>query len=102
MEDFLNQQKTGDNTYHSGYSWKADPDANSFDQIRPITEASTADANLWVYMGNDQLYGYVGLAYVGVLCYSKTYSCSINEKMENVVATTEVIIINMNYIFQHG
>ena len=53
-------------------------------------------------MGNDQLYGYVGLAYVGVLCYSKTYSCSINEKMENVVATTEVIIINMNYIFQHG
>ena len=84
-------QKSGDNTYHNGYSWKADPDANSFEEIRPITDASSADANLWVYMTSDEYYGYVGLAYVGVLCGSKSYSCSINEKLESIVHTAEVI-----------
>ena len=86
-------QRTGDNTYYQGYTWKADPDANSFSEIRPITSASTADAHLWVYMAKDQYYGYIGLAYVGVLCATKTYSCSINERLSNVVSTSEVLVI---------
>ena len=44
-------------------------------------------------MAKDQTYGYIGLAYVGVLCASKQYSCSINEKLYNVVASAEVCII---------
>ena len=44
-------------------------------------------------MTSDEFYGYVGLAYVGVLCGSKAYSCSINEKLENIVTTAEVLFI---------
>ena len=44
-------------------------------------------------MTSDEFYGYVGLAYVGVLCGSKAYSCSINEKLENIVTTAEVFIL---------
>ena len=93
--NFHLQQKPEGNSYHSGYSWKADPDTNSFSEVRPIVSASNADANLWVMMAKDQYSGYIGLAYVGVLCGSKQYSCSINEKLYNVVATSEVCIMNL-------
>ena len=58
--------------------------------MNPITQASNADAHLWVYLASHELYGYIGLAWVGTLCRTKTYSCSINEKLENVVSTAEV------------
>merc|ERR1719433_1441998 len=90
-------QKPEGNTYHSGYTWKADPDANSFAEVRPIVAASNADANLWVMMAKDQTYGYIGLAYVGVLCASKQYSCSINEKLNSVVASAEVVAHEMGH-----
>ena len=58
--------------------------------MRPLTASSTADANLWVYLSKHETFGYVGLAYVGVLCVSKQYSCSINEKLSSVVSTAQV------------
>ena len=58
-----------------------------------MTSASTANANLWVYLCKDtEFYGVVGLAYVGSLCYSKSYSCGVNEKRGNLVSTAEVSI----------
>ena len=60
--------------------------------MNPLTQASTADAHLWVYLSKHLNYGYVGLAWVGTLCRTKTYSCSINEKLENIVTTAEVSI----------
>ena len=98
---FHPQQKPEGNTYHSGYTWKADPDANSFAEVRPIVAASNADADLWVMMAKDQYSGYIGLAYVGVLCASKQYSCSINEKLYNVVASAEVCIILVYLVWIH-
>ena len=51
-------------------------------------------------MAKDQTYGYIGLAYVGVLCASKQYSCSINEKLNSVVASAEVCISMNLFIFK--
>ena len=64
--------------------------------MNPLTQASNADAHLWVYLASHELYGYIGLAWVGTLCRTQTYSCSINEKLENVVSTAEVS--SMTYI----
>ena len=52
-------------------------------------------------MAKDQYSGYIGLAYVGVLCASKQYSCSINEKLYNVVASAEVCIILVYLVWIH-
>ena len=64
--------------------------------MRPLTASSTADANLWVYLSKHETFGYVGLAYVGVLCVSKQYSCSINEKLSSVVSTAQVRFFSLN------
>ena len=82
-------QTTGDYTHHAGHTWTADGD-DLENHMNPLTQASTADAHLWVYLSKHQTYGYVGLAWVGVLCRTKTYSCSINEKLGNIVSTAEV------------
>jgi len=95
----IDLETTGDYTYHQGQSWKAEPDSNSLQgPIKDLTSASTANANLWVYLCKDtEFYGVVGLAYVGSLCYSKSYSCGVNEKRGNLVSTAEVVIHEMGH-----
>ena len=93
VSSFVNNvlQRVGDLTYHSGQTWKADPDYNSFENhVLGLTGASSSDANLHVYMCKDQPWGYVGIAYVGTLCKWKSYQCSINEKLNSIVQTSEV------------
>ena len=86
---------TGDYTHHESYSWTAEPEAGALEgDIVTLTTASTADANLWVYLCKDpEFYGTIGLAWVGTLCsdqWLKGYRAGINEKRENVLVTAEV------------
>ena len=59
--------------------------------VKELTEASTSDAHLHVYMCKDQaMSGVVGIAWVGTLCKWKGYQASVNEKRYDVVGTAEV------------
>ena len=95
MSNLTSQQRDGDYTYHSGNTWKAEPDSGSLDgPIKSITAASTSNAHLFVYMCKDPaFYGTIGLAWVGTLCGPnswKGYKASINEKRASAVSTAEV------------
>ena len=95
MSNLTSQQRDGDYTYHSGNTWKAEPDSGSLDgPIKSITAASTSNAHLFVYMCKDPaFYGVVGLAWVGTLCGPdswKGWKASINEKRESAVSSAEV------------
>ena len=91
-------QRVGDFTYHSGQTWKAE---QSINHVNGLTSSSSANANLWVYMCKDPNYsGVVGIAYVGTLCQSKRYQCSINERRSNVVTTAEVKLIQIKTTYQ--
>ena len=90
---------TGDYTHHAGHTWSAgtnalvDADLDDLTiHITPITKASTADANLWVYLADADydVDGNGGLAWMKSLCTNKAKSCSITEKSASSVNTAEV------------
>merc|ERR1711956_12052 len=68
--------------------------------IKAITAASNSNADLHVFLCKDpELYGVVGLAWVGTM--RKTtwsgYNAGVNEKRENVLATSEVVAHEMGH-----
>jgi len=95
-------QRDGDYTYHSGNTWKAEPDFGSLDgPIKSITSGSSSNAHLFVYLCKDPaFYGTIGLAWVGTLCGPnswKGYKASINEKRASAVSTAEVVAHEMGH-----
>ena len=94
-------QRVGDLTYHSGYTWKAEAVDDLGGKVKELTAASTADANLWVYMAKDPyFYGIVGAAYIGTMCKGwEPYgiTASISEKRSNVISTAEVVTHEMGH-----
>ena len=93
-------QAIGGYTYHVDQTWKAEPDFGSLGTpIKNIAAADTSGADLGVFMCKDsEFYGVVGLAWVGTMCktYWPGYNAGVNEKRQNVLATSEV---NFNRLF---
>ena len=87
-------QAIGGYTYHADQTWKAESDSNSLSgPIKDIAAADNSGADLGVFMCKDPaFYGTVGLAWVGTMCktYYSGYNAGVNEKRENVLATSEV------------
>ena len=86
--------------YREGETWKADSSFGSlYGPIYDIAHADNSGADLRVFMCKDEaFYGVVGRAWVGTLCgydpliHSYGYNAGVNEKRENVLATSEVHI----------
>ena len=96
-------QAIGGYTYHAGQSWKADPGSDGGSLAGPIRSIAAADnsgADLGVFMCKDPMFfGVVGLAYVGTLCRTSSGSnAGVNEKRQNVLATSEVHKISFKLI----
>ena len=72
--------------------WKADSSSGSLDgPIKSIAAADDSGADLGVFMCKDpEFYGVIGLAYLGSLCRTPGYNAGVNEKRQNVLATSEV------------
>merc|ERR1711935_489270 len=91
----------GGYTYHADQTWKAEPDSNSLSgPIKDIAAADNSGADLGVFMCKDsEFYGVVGLAWVGTMCktYYSGYNAGVNEKRENVLATSEVVAHEMGH-----
>merc|ERR1711971_185991 len=90
----------GGYTYHADQTWKADSDSNSLEgPIKDIAAADNSGADLGVFMCKDSaLYGTVGRAWVGTMCKNWAgYNAGVNEKRENVLATSEVIAHEMGH-----
>ena len=87
-------QAIGGYTYHADQSWKADSSSGSLDgPIKSIAASDNSGADLGVFMCKDtEFYGVVGLAWVGTMCktYWPGYNAGVNEKRQNVLATSEV------------
>ena len=90
--------------YREGETWKADSSFGSLQgPIKAIAESDNSGADLRVFMCKDEaFYGVVGRAWVATLCYydptssnpylsSYGYNTGVNEKRQNVLATSEVI-----------
>ena len=94
MCKFIYMQAIGGYTYHADQTWKAESDSNSLSgPIKDIAAADNSGADLGVFMCKDSaFYGTVGLAWVGTMCktYYSGYNAGVNEKRENVLATSEV------------
>ena len=90
-------QAIGGYTHHPGQSWKADPDSGSLDgPAKTIAANDNSGADLNVFLCKDtSFYGIVGLAWVGTICktYWPGYNAGVNEKRQNVLATSEVYLI---------
>merc|ERR1712051_490124 len=88
-------------THESGQSWTAESDSGSLSgPIKDITAASNSNANLHVFLCKDpQFYGVIGLAWVGTMCKTSWagYNAGVNEKRENVLATSEVVAHEMGH-----
>ena len=88
-----NKQVLGAYTYHPGQTWRAEPDAGSLDgPIKAIAAADNTGADLNVFLCKDsQLFGVVGLAWVGTMCQGwPGYNAGVNEKRTSVLGTSEV------------
>ena len=88
-----NLQAIGGYTYHADQSWKADSNSGNLQgPIKTIAAADTAGADLQVFMCKDPaFYGVIGLAWVGTMCKGWAgYNAGVNEKRQNVLATSEV------------
>ena len=81
-------------TYHADQTWRADSDSGSLSgPIKSIAASDNSGADLGVFMCKDtEFYGVVGLAWVGTMCktYWPGYNAGVNEKRENILATSEV------------
>ena len=92
-------------TYHSGYTWNAESSDGQDDldgAVKQLTAASTANANLWIYMAKDpNFFGVIGVAWVGTMCkgWAKPngYTASINEKRSNALTSAEVVTHEMGH-----
>ena len=85
-------QVIGDYTYHAGQTWKADSGSLS-GPIKSIAAADNSGADLGVFICKDTaFYGVIGLAWVGTLCKTSWlgYNAGVNEKRQNILATSEV------------
>merc|ERR1712156_842260 len=91
----------GGYTHHPGQSWKADSDSGSLDgPIKDIAAADDSGADLGVFLCKDtSFYGVIGLAWVGTICktYWPGYNAGVNEKRQNVLATSEVVAHEMGH-----
>ena len=89
----LFQQVIGGYEYHADQSWKADSDSGNLEgPIKTIAAADTTGADLQVFLCKDtSFYGVIGLAWVGTMCKGWAgYNAGVNEKRQNVLATSEV------------
>ena len=80
-------------SYHADQTWKADSSSGSLDgPIKSIAASDNSGADLNVFMCKDtEFYGVVGLAWVGTMCKGWAgYNAGVNEKRQNVLATSEV------------
>merc|ERR1712172_61399 len=87
-------------SYHADQTWKADSSSGSLDgPIKSIAASDNSGADLNVFMCKDSaLYGTVGRAWVGTMCKNWAgYNAGVNEKRENVLATSEVIAHEMGH-----
>jgi len=88
-------------TYQVGESWTAESAGGSLSgPIKDIAAADTSGADLGVFMCKDpEFYGTVGLAWVGTMCKTtwSGYNAGVNEKRENVLATSEVVAHEMGH-----
>merc|ERR1711971_83889 len=90
----------GGYTYHADQSWKADSSSGSLQgPIKTIAAADTSGADLQVFLCKDtSFYGYIGLAWVGTMCKGWAgYHSGVNEKRQNVLATSEVVAHEMGH-----
>ena len=87
-------QAIGGYIYHAGQSWRADSNYGSLaGPIKTIAAADNSGADLHVFMCKDpEFSGVIGLAWVGTLCTTSMsgYNAGVNEKRQNVLATSEV------------
>ena len=85
-------QAIGGYTYHAGQSWKADS-ASIYGPIKSIAAADNSGTDLHVFMCKDTaFYGVIGVAVLGMLCKTSWpgYNVGVNEKRQNILATSEV------------
>ena len=87
-------QAIGGYTHHSGQSWKADS-GSLYGPIKTIAAADNSGADLGVFMCKDtSFYGVIGVAFLGTLCKTSSFppglNAGVNEKRQNVLATSEV------------
>ena len=97
-------QAIGGYTYHADQSWKADSSSGSLDgPIKSIAASDNSGADLGVFMCKDsEFYGVVGLAWVGTMCKGWAgYNAGVNEKRQNVLATSEVNQYQIKVEFCH-
>ena len=94
----MNVQAIDSYTYQAGQSWTAESAGGSLSgPIKDIAAADMSGADLGVFMCKDpEFYGVVGLAWVGTMCKTtwSGYNAGVNEKRENVLATSEVPCTN--------
>ena len=101
----LFQQVIGGYEYHADQSWKADSNSGNLQgPIKTIAAADTTGADLQVFLCKDtSFYGVIGLAWVGTMCKGWAgYNAGVNEKRQNVLATSEVnhYIIEVEFFLQ--
>ena len=78
--------------YHAGQSWEASGEMLS-GPIKTIAAADNSGADLAAFFCKDTSFsGVVGIAWVGTMCktYWPGYNAGLNEKRQNVLATSEV------------
>merc|ERR1711971_959239 len=86
--------------YHADQSWKADSDSGNLQgPIKTIAAADTTGADLQGFLCKDtSFYGVIGLAWVGTMCKGWAgYNAGVNEKRQNVLATSEVVAHEMGH-----
>jgi len=88
----------GGYSYEAGESWRAEGGDLS-GAIKNITAASNSNADLHVFLCKDpEFYGVIGRAWLGQLCKNQLgYNAGVNEKRENVLATSEVVAHEMGH-----
>jgi len=87
-------------SYEVGESWKADT-GTIYGSVYDITAASNSNADVHVFLCKDSAFGgTIGIAFVGTMCtlkYGSGSNAGINEKRQNVLATSEVVAHEMGH-----